>query len=79
MAYIVPRAMLVVLGWILTCGLIATVSHDANLAVFCFTGLSWGFAGVVCFGYVGKLRRSAEREASFAPNRAWTDRIIKLD
>ena len=52
MAYIVTRTVLVALAWGATCWLIATFLPETSLAVFCFVGLSWALAGIVCFGYI---------------------------
>jgi drug/metabolite transporter (DMT)-like permease len=62
MAYFIPRAIIVLLCWGLSYGLMKIVIADQSLAVFYFTGLSWALAGIVCFGYVRKLRRDAELE-----------------
>jgi drug/metabolite transporter (DMT)-like permease len=64
MAYILPRAILVLLCWGLSYGLMRIVIADESLAVFYFTGLSWSLAGIVCFGYIRKLRREAALEQS---------------
>jgi drug/metabolite transporter (DMT)-like permease len=60
MAYILPRAIIVLLCWGLSYGLMRIVIADESLAVFYFTGLSWALAGIVCFGYIRRLRREAE-------------------
>jgi len=62
MAYFIPRAIIVLLGWGLSYGLMKIVLSDESLAVFYFTGLSWALAGIVCFGYIRKLRREADLE-----------------
>jgi hypothetical protein len=64
MAYIVPRAVLVLLGWAVTCGLIVTALPDTDAAVFLFAGISWAFTGVACFGYIRRLRREFDRAQS---------------
>jgi hypothetical protein len=56
MAYVLPRAAIVLMLWGVTCGLIVTVLPDADPAVFTFAGISWALAGIVCFGYIRKLR-----------------------
>ena len=60
MAYFLPRAVIVLLGWGLTSGLIGIVLPGASTAAFCFAGLSWAAVGIVCFGYIRKLRREAD-------------------
>jgi hypothetical protein len=59
MKYLLARAILVLLGWGFTYGLIVALSTDFNPALFCFTGIGWTLAGLVCFGYIRKLRRQA--------------------
>jgi hypothetical protein len=60
MAYILPRAFIVLIGWGITCALIVNVWPSVDSMVFYAAGGSWAFAGLVCFGYVHKLRREAE-------------------
>jgi drug/metabolite transporter (DMT)-like permease len=59
MAYVLPRAIIVLLCWGLSYGLVRIVIADESWAVFGFTGLSWALAGIVCFGYIRKLRHEA--------------------
>jgi drug/metabolite transporter (DMT)-like permease len=68
MAYILPRAIIVLLCWGLSYGLMRIVIADESLAVFYFTGLSWALAGLVCFGYIRKLRREADIEQTRSIN-----------
>jgi len=60
MAYFLPRAMIVLIGWGTTCGLVATLWPDADPAIFLAAGVSWAFAGIACFGYLRRLRRELE-------------------
>jgi hypothetical protein len=57
MAYVLPRAVLVLLGWGATYFLLTLVSTEVPPAVVYMTGIAWVLAGVVCFGYLYKLRR----------------------
>jgi hypothetical protein len=56
MAYILPRAFIVLVGWGITCGLIKNIWASVDPKVFLIAGISWAFAGLVCFGYLYKLR-----------------------
>jgi len=60
MAYILPRAFIVLLLWGITCGLIVAIVPSTDPAVYLFAGVSWAMAGMVCFGYIRKLRREEE-------------------
>jgi len=60
MAYILPRAFIVLSLWGVTCGLIVTILPGSDPAVYYFAGASWALAGIVCFGYIRKLRREDE-------------------
>jgi hypothetical protein len=56
MAYILPRALIVLFAWGVTCGLINHVWPNVDPKVFYVAGASWAFAGMVCFGYLYRLR-----------------------
>jgi hypothetical protein len=60
MAYIVPRAFIVLIGWAITCGLIINVWSHVDAKIFCLAGASWALAGILCFGYTHRLRREAK-------------------
>lgn len=60
MAYILPRAFIVLIGWAVTCGFIIRVWSTAGAPAFYLAGASWALAGIICFGYLHKLRREAE-------------------
>jgi hypothetical protein len=57
MGYLLPRTILVVIGWGISCALIRRVWPCADMAVFALAGASWLAAGVAYFGYLHKLRR----------------------
>jgi hypothetical protein len=59
LAYVVPRAVIVLLGWGAMYFVLTTVSPRLAPAIVYFTGISWVFAGIVCFGYLYRLRREA--------------------
>lgn len=60
MAYVLPRAVLVLLLWGATYWLLTLLSTEVPPAVVYMTGIGWALAGVVCFGYIRKLRRDAD-------------------
>jgi len=60
MTYVVPRAVIVLIAWGLTCGLIRTLSPGADAMTFWVAGASWGFVGIVYFSYLRRLRRAPE-------------------
>jgi hypothetical protein len=60
MAYLLPRAILVVLAWGLTCALIRKFWPDANSVIFFLAAVSWAGAAGAYFGYLYKLHRDIE-------------------
>lgn len=64
MAYILPRAFIVLIGWGITCGLIVKLWPRVDETSFVIAGASWALAGLVCFGYTYKLRAGAEDQQS---------------
>jgi hypothetical protein len=56
MAYILPRAVIVLLGWGATYWILTALSPHLPPMVVYLTGFAWLFAGVVCFGYLYNLR-----------------------
>jgi len=64
MTYILPRASIVLIGWGITCWLIANVWPRVDVTTFVIAGASWALAGLVCFGYLHKLRTEAEDQQS---------------
>jgi hypothetical protein len=60
MAYVLPRAVLVVAGWAITCALIRKLWPDADSTIFGLAGASWVFGGVAYCAYLRKLRRHIE-------------------
>jgi hypothetical protein len=63
MAYLLPRTVLVVVAWAMTCALIRRVSPEADLTIFGVAGLSWFLAAIGYFGYLSKLRRDIDTMA----------------
>ena len=60
MAYILPRAFIVLMGWGITCGLMVNLWPRVDASTFVIAGASWALAGIVCFGYMHRLRVEAE-------------------
>jgi hypothetical protein len=60
MAYILPRAFIVLIGWGITCGLMVNLGPRVDATTFVIAGASWALAGIVCFGYMHRLRIEAE-------------------
>lgn len=57
MAHLLPRTMLVVIAWGVTCAAIKRIWPSAEMPAFAAAGASWLIAGVAYFGYLSKLRR----------------------
>jgi hypothetical protein len=56
LAYVLPRAFIVLLGWGATYFILTALSTHLPPAVVYMTGIAWVLAGIVCFGYIYKLR-----------------------
>ena len=63
MAYLLPRAVIVLIAWGTTC-LVMNFWTSVDPLVFYIAGGVWAFVGLICFGYLHKLRR--EEDAHFA-------------
>jgi hypothetical protein len=61
MAYLLPRAVIVLVGWGLTCALIKNLWPAADPIIFGVAGMSWVLGGIAYFGYLRKLRREIEQ------------------
>jgi hypothetical protein len=64
MTYILPRAFIVLVGWGITCALIYNIWPGVDATIFVIAGISWALAGVVCFGYMYRLRSEIEDQRS---------------
>ena len=60
MAYLLPRAIMVLIAWGLTCGLIRKFSPDADPVIFFVAGASWSGAGIAYFAYLRRLKRDID-------------------
>jgi hypothetical protein len=58
MAYLLPRAVIVLIAWSVTCGII-NVWSSVDPVAFYIAGVSWALVGIAFFGYVYKLRSEA--------------------
>jgi hypothetical protein len=61
MAYILPRAVIVLIAWGTTC-LIMNVFTTIDPLVFYIAGGVWSLVGLVCFGYLHSLRSEADEQ-----------------
>jgi len=52
MAYLLPRTILVVIAWGVTCALIRRIWPSADMPAFAIAGATWLAAGVPYFGYL---------------------------
>ena len=60
MAYLLPRAIMVLIAWGLTCGLIRKFWPDADPVIFFVAGASWAGAGIAYFAYLRRLKRDID-------------------
>lgn len=61
MGYLLPRTILIVIAWALSCALIRRVWPSAEMPIFTLAGATWFAAGAAYFGYLHKLRRDIEQ------------------
>ena len=71
LGYVLPRAVIIVFGWIVTYWILTALStHLPPTAVY-ITGLAWVAAGIAGFGYLYRLRRELgtlpHQQAAVAP------------
>jgi hypothetical protein len=71
MAYILPRAVIVLIAWGTTCLIMNTFTNIAPL-VFYVAGGVWSLVGLVCFGYMHSLREDADSQLAPVPVRVQT-------
>jgi fatty acid desaturase len=69
MSYLLPRAVIVLIAWGATC-LIMSVWTNVSPLVFYLAGGVWAFVGLICFGYMQKLRREEDEQFARAIARA---------
>ncbi len=60
MAYLLPRAILILLAWAMTCALIRNLWPGADPMIFGVAAASWIFGGTAYFAYLRKLRRQID-------------------
>jgi hypothetical protein len=56
MSHMLPRAVIVLIAWGTTC-LVMNIFTTIDPLVFYIAGGVWAFVGLICFGYLHKLRR----------------------
>ena len=61
MAYILPRAVIVLIAWGTTC-LIMNTFTSIDPLVFYIAGGIWSLVGLLSFGYMHNLREQAETQ-----------------
>jgi hypothetical protein len=61
MAYILPRAVIVLIAWGTTCLIMKTLT-DIDPLIFYIAGGVWSLVGLVTFSYMHSLRGGAEAE-----------------
>ncbi len=69
MGYLLPRAVIVLIAWGATC-LIMNGFTNVDPLVFYVAGGVWAFVGLICFGYLHKLRREEDEQFAHAIARA---------
>lgn len=60
MAYLLPRAVLVIIAWAITCALIKKLWPEADPMIFGVAGATWIVGGAAYFAYLRRLRRDIE-------------------
>jgi len=61
MIYVLPRALMVLIVWGMTCGLIKSLWPAADPLVFAVAGAFLTLGGVAYFAYLRKLRHDIEQ------------------
>jgi hypothetical protein len=56
LAYVLPRAVIVLIGWGVMYFILTALSTHVPPAVVYMASVAWVLAGIVCFGYIYKLR-----------------------
>ena len=69
MSYLLPRAVIVLIAWGATC-LVMNFWTGIQPVIFYVAGGVWAFVGLICFGYMQKLRREEDEQFARAIARA---------
>jgi hypothetical protein len=72
MAYLLPRAVLILVMWLMSCALIRKWSPEADATVYVGALMCWIGGGIAYFGYLHKLRRdiaALERDRGYSIDR----------
>lgn len=75
MAYLLPRAVLIIIAWVMTCALTKELWPEADPVVFGVAGASWVFGGGAYFAYLRKPLHNIEaleRSRRYSMNRRAT-------
>jgi drug/metabolite transporter (DMT)-like permease len=73
MAYLLPRAVLILVVWAMSCALIRKWWPEADAPIFVGALVCWIFGGIAYFGYLHKLRRdiaALERARGYSVDRS---------
>ncbi len=60
MAYLLPRAFIVLIAWGMSCVAIKKLFPEFDPTIFGIAGACWFAGGIAYFGYLRKLRRDIE-------------------
>ncbi len=63
MAYILPRAVIVLIAWGTTCLIMNMITTIAP-QIFYVAGGVWSLVGLACFGYMHSLRDDADTQSA---------------
>jgi len=60
MSYVLPRAIVLVIAWGITCVFAGALMPDADPAIFGVIGALWALGGTAYCGYRRRLRRDID-------------------
>ncbi len=60
MAYLLPRALIVLIAWGITCGLIKSLWPASDPMAFGLAGATWTIGAIGYFAYLRKLKRDID-------------------
>ncbi len=60
MAYLLPRALFVLIAWAMTCILVKHLLPDVEPTIFAVAAVCWAGAGSAYFAYLRKLKRDID-------------------
>jgi hypothetical protein len=68
MGYVLPRAVIVLIAWGTTC-LVMHSWTNVDPLLFYIAGGVWALAGLVCFGYLHRLRQETPQPSPLSVQR----------